>query len=105
MIDLLDEERFLFETLGLLLDGVAMELLRVLVVDSRFFGFFVDGLFVETDIFLDLLEDLARLGCHCLFLLLIPGLLLRKLLQLFLCVGPRGPFLRLLVVVIDFASI
>jgi len=105
MIDLLDEERFLFETLGLLLDGVAMELLRVLVVDSRFFGFFVDGLFVETDIFLDLFEDLARLGCHCLFLLLIPGLLLRKLLQLFLCVGPRGPFFRLFVVVIDFASI
>jgi hypothetical protein len=54
---------------------------------------------------LDLLEDLTRLGCHCLFLLLIPGLLLRKLLHLFLCVGPRGPFFRLLVVVIDFASI
>ena len=104
MFDLLDEELLFFESLGLLLDGFGLELLRVLVVDSRFFGFFDDGLFVETDLFWELLADLARLGCR-LFLLLIPGLLLRKLLHLFLCVGPRGPFFRLLVVVFGFASI
>lgn len=104
MFDLLDEERFFFDSLGLLWDVFGLELMHVLVVDSRFFGFFVDGLFVETDLFWELIADLARLGCR-LFLLLIPGLLLRKLLHLFLCFGPRGPFFRLLVVVIVFVSI